>query len=292
MGWLSKLKEKIALRAACRCHTEANSPDETRQAVRESYAGLIKSPPGGPGVGSAVAQLAGYTDEQLEAVPAELRQTVFACGNPVAHSGIKEGQVVLDIGSGAGLDVLLASEKVGPGGKVIGLDMTPEMIETARANARKAGASNVEFTLGDAEAMPVEAGSCDWVISNCVINLAPDKSRVFAEAFRVLKGGGRLMISDIVTHDLPAEVRQSIEAWTGCVGGALEEDEYLRKISEAGFQRVEVLQKKTYDAGSLECLAGACCGPEMPAEVVSSLMALLPRVAGRVSSILVSAVKP
>ena len=275
------------------CEGGTKSSQAAKQAVRKDYADLVKSPPrasGGPCAPTA-AELAGYTAEQLDAVPEELRETIFACGNPVAFAGIKEGQVVLDIGSGAGLDALLAAKKVGPAGKVIGLDMTPEMIETARANASKAGAANVEFRMGDAEAMPVEDASCDWIISNCVINLAPDKGRVFSEACRVLKPGGRLMVSDIVTHDLPAEVRENIAAWTRCIGGAPEEEEYLRQIRAAGFEDVEILARKTYQEDLLRGMA-ACCSCEEVDEAASRLVELVPQIAGHVSSVLISAVKP
>ena len=267
--------------------------EATKQAVRKDYADLVKSPPRASRGGTVptAAELAGYTPEQLEALPEEMRDTIFACGNPVAFAGIRQGQVVLDIGSGAGVDVLLAAGTVGPAGKVIGLDMTPEMIESARANAAKAGAVNVEFRLGDAEAMPVEDASCDWIISNCVINLAPDKPKVFSEAFRVLKPGGRLMVSDIVTHDLPEEVRANIAAWTRCIGGAPEESQYLRDVRAAGFEHVEVLARKTYQEDLLRGMA-VCCSCEEADEAAARLVELVPQIAGHVSSVLISAVKP
>jgi len=199
--------------------------------------------------------------------------------------------VLLDEAS-AGLDALLAARKVGPEGRVIGLDMTPEMIETARNNADKAGAANVEFRLGDAETMPVNSGSCDWIISNCVINLAPDKSKVFAEAFRVLKPSGRMMISDIVTHGLAPEVRRSIEAWTSCVAGSLEEEEYLQAIRAAGFEDVRVIDKLTYDKDSIRAMTGSSCVAEPMDEAFSGIWELATKIAGRISSIRVSAVKP
>lgn len=274
------------------CSGAAADADGTKEAVRDNYAGLIKAGPRSPccGSGAGLAQLAGYTDEQLQNVPEPMRETIFACGNPVAFAEIEAGQVVLDIGSGAGLDALLAAAKVGPDGKVIGLDMTPQMIEAARANARRAGAQNVEFRVGDAEAMPVEDGSCDWIISNCVINLAPDKPRVFAEAFRALKPGGRLMISDIVAHNLPAEVRRSLAAWTSCIGGAPERDEYLQYIRAAGFEKVEIVGELTYDADLIQAMGGACC-TEASQGAATALRELAPEIAGRVSSVRISAVK-
>jgi SAM-dependent methyltransferase len=161
------------------------------------------------------------------------------------------GQTVLDLGSGAGIDCLLAAGRVGPSGRVIGVDMTPEMIEQARGNAGAAGVDNVEFRLGEMEHLPVADNSVDWIISNCVINLSPDKARVFAEAQRVLKPGGRLLVSDIIIKDLPAELLQDIGLWVGCVAGALEEDKYLETIRQAGFEQVEVAAKLIYDAAAI-----------------------------------------
>ena len=301
MGWFKKLVNTMVESKGC-CSGHATNccaaPAETGYAmkkdVRKQYGALIKA--GGASSGccssSGVAVLAGYTAEQLESVPENMRNTSFACGNPVTFSEVKAGQVVLDIGSGAGLDVILAARKVGPTGKVIGLDMTPEMIETARANARHAGLENVEFRLGDAEAMPVADNSCDWIVSNCVINLAPNKARVFREAFRVLKPGGRLMVSDLVTHELPPEVRASMAAWVSCVGGALEETDYLEVIKAAGFENVEVAARLAYDSEILKSVAGSCCLPEGRGELESALAALGSQIDGHVSSVRVSAAKP
>ncbi|MFQ5808404.1 MAG: arsenite methyltransferase [Armatimonadota bacterium] len=243
------------------------SADAIKRAVRESYANRIRTPRRSSCCGpeASAAQRKGYTAEQLEGLPEELHNSTYGCGNPVAFSDVQEGQAVLDIGSGAGLDAFLAAKQVGPQGKVVGLDMTPEMIETATRNAERAGITNVEFRLGDAESMPVGDATCDWIISNCVINLAPDKGKVFAEAFRVLKPGGRLMVSDIVTHDLPDYIRRDMAAWAGCIGGALEEEEYLDAIRGAGFEDVRIVGKVAYGGAEL---------------------------AGRASSVRVSAVKP
>ncbi len=180
-----------------------------------------------------------YTSEELEKLPGEVTDFSLGCGNPTAIAEISEGEVVLDLGSGGGLDCFLAAQKVGKQGSVIGLDMTPEMIKLARENAQKMGASNVEFRLGEMERMPVEDKSIDVIISNCVINLSPDKDAVFREAYRVLKPGGRLCVSDIVlTGELPEEVKENLEQWAGCVGGALDEKVYLSKLRKAGFVRV------------------------------------------------------
>jgi len=181
-----------------------------------------------------------YCEEELNAL--SLNITSLGCGNPVVLAELRPGDVVLDLGSGEGLDCFLAAQRVGPWGKVIGLDMTPEMIQQARANAKKLSLQNVEFRLGEMEHMPIDSDSVDVVISNCVINLSPDKDAVFREVFRVLKAGGRLCVSDIVTHgELSAQVRESLEQWAGCVAGALEEKVYLDKIRAAGFVEPEVV---------------------------------------------------
>jgi arsenite methyltransferase len=206
-------------------------------------------------------KIAGYDNDQLSRLPADAVQNSFGCGNPLAFAGVRPGQVVLDIGSGAGIDCLLAAEKVGPMGRVIGLDMTPEMIERARRNAREAGVANVEFRFGEAEKMPVEDASVDWVISNCVINLSPDKPAVFGEIARILRPGGRISISDIVAQDLPEPVRQSRDAWTGCLAGAISEAEYVTGLEAAGLRDVRVTTRTVYDASLLKGLfASACCG--------------------------------
>jgi arsenite methyltransferase len=208
-----------------------------------------------------MAKVAGYTTEELAQLPADAVQNSFGCGNPLAFAGVQAGQTVLDIGSGAGIDCFIAAEKVGPGGKVIGLDMTPEMIARARANAVAAGVTNAEFRLGEAERMPVDDESVDWIISNCVINLSPDKPAVFREIARVLRPGGRIAISDIVAQDLPAALRESQDAWTGCLAGAISEAEYLRGLEAAGLTDVRVGARIVYEASQLKGLfASSCCG--------------------------------
>ena len=186
-----------------------------------------------------------YSKEELESISANIPS--LGCGNPTALSELKENEVVLDLGSGAGLDSILAAQKVGPGGRVFGLDMTPDMIRLARTNAKDLALDNVEFRLGEMEHMPIESSSVDVVISNCVINLSPDKDAVFGEVFRVLKPGGRLAVSDIVTYgELPAEIRENLEQWAGCVAGALDEQKYLEKIRAAGFVQAELKEERPH----------------------------------------------
>ncbi|UCC59188.1 MAG: arsenite methyltransferase [Candidatus Bathyarchaeum sp.] len=188
----------------------------------------------------------GYSPGDIESVPEE-SVLGLGCGNPVALASLKEGETVLDLGSGGGIDVFLASKKVGPSGRVIGVDMTEEMVERAKATALKHSYTNVEFRLGEIEALPVEDESVDVIISNCVINLAPDKLRVFQEAYRVLKSGGRLMVSDLVTEGaLPEEVRKSFDAWAECIAGALEKSDYLEKIATAGFTNIKIISQRPY----------------------------------------------
>lgn len=195
---------------------------------------------GGPAVVTEIGRKIGYADADLSAAP-EGANLGLGCGNPIALASLKEGETVLDLGSGAGFDCFLAADRVGRTGRVIGVDMTPEMVEKAADNARKDGVENVEFRLGDIEHLPVEDGSIDVIISNCVINLAPDKGRVFQEAFRVLKPGGRLMVSDIVlTRPLPEVVRNSVSAYVGCVAGASLKEDYLGAMRQAGFVDVTV----------------------------------------------------
>jgi SAM-dependent methyltransferase len=230
---------------------------EVKKAVRDSY-GLIARAKGsccGPqkatscGCGGApqdISRLVGYSDEELGSLP-EGADLGLGCGNPVALASLKKGETVLDLGSGAGIDCFLAAGKVGPKGRVIGVDMTADMLEKARANARKAGARNVEFRLGEIENLPVADGSVDAVISNCVINLCPDKRRVFKEVFRVLRPGGRMMVSDIVLKaPLPEAVRGSVEAYVSCIAGAALKRQYLEAIRSAGFRDVKVLGETVY----------------------------------------------
>ena len=200
---------------------------------------------------SNISKGVGYSDTDLAAVP-HGANLGLGCGNPLAFSALKEGDVVLDIGSGAGLDSFLAARKVGKTGKVIGVDMTPEMIAKARANAKMGNYDNVEFLLGEIEALPLPDNSVDVAISNCVINLVPDKEKVFQELNRVLRPGGRFMVSDLVLlKELPEQVRTSVEAYVGCVAGAILKDEYLAIIRGAGFEDVRIVDE-SYAAVALD----------------------------------------
>jgi len=193
-----------------------------------------------------VAWKVGYSPGDIENIP-EDSLLGLGCGNPVALASLKKGETVLDLGSGAGIDVFLASKMVGPSGRVIGIDMTKEMIVRAKAIASEQGYTNVEFRLGEIENIPVEDESVDVIISNCVINLAPDKLKVFKEAYRVLKPNGRLMVSDLVLEtDLPEEFRNSYDAWAECIAGVLEKSDYLNKIVSVGFKEVKVVSQKPY----------------------------------------------
>ncbi len=216
--------------------------------VRTAYGEIAQQNGCGCGIGccntgmtaESVSLGLGYSEEDLEQVP-EGANLGLGCGNPVALASLREGEVVLDLGSGAGFDSFLAAERVGPTGRVIGVDMTPDMLDKARENAKGSGRANVEFRLGEIEHLPVADNSVDVIISNCVINLSPDKPQVFREAFRALRPGGRLMVSDIVlAAPLPAEVRDSALLYNSCVAGALLKTEYLGHIAGAGFTEVTV----------------------------------------------------
>jgi arsenite methyltransferase len=185
-----------------------------------------------------------YAEGELTDLPDSVTEAAMGCGNPTAIASLQPGEVVLDLGSGGGIDCFLAAKRVGPTGRVIGLDMTPEMIKLARRNAKKVGVTNVDFRYGEMEEMPLPDASVDVIISNCVINLSPDKDAVFAEAFRVLKPGGRMSVSDIVTDgQLPEAVGGSVMAWAGCVAGALDEKAYLDKMRAAGLTDVTITQR-------------------------------------------------
>jgi len=193
-----------------------------------------------------VSKIIGYSESEMNSVP-EGANLGLGCGNPTALASLKEGERVLDLGSGAGFDCFLAAKKVGKQGKVIGVDMTPEMLDKARANAKKGKYTNVEFRLGEIENLPVADNSVDVIISNCVINLAPNKKRVFEEAFRVLAPNGRLMVSDIVLlKELPESIQSNVEAYAGCISGAELKEKYLDLMREAGFREVKVIDEKTY----------------------------------------------
>ena len=225
--------------------------DEIKKTVRERYAGVARSEGSccGPessscgcgGTAAEVGNAIGYSDRELKIAPAG-SNLGLGCGNPTALASLRRGETVLDLGAGAGFDCFLAAGEVGPEGRVIGVDMTPEMVDKARGNARDSGADNVEFRLGEIENIPVADGTVDVVISNCVINLSPDKERVFREALRTLKPGGRIMVSDIVLErPLPDFIRNSVEAYAGCIAGAALKSDYLDAIRKAGFEAIETL---------------------------------------------------
>ena len=261
--------------------SETKKTEEVREQVSRAYAAALKAAQEGGGgccgpaqevsskepdtgvcspapqtPAGAAAQLAGY-DEELGQVPEAAAQSSFGCGNPLAFAGVEEGQTVLDLGSGAGLDLLLARAKVGASGRVIGVDMTDEMIEAARRNVAEAGYDNVELRKGVIEQLPVEDGSVDWVISNCVINLSTDKPAVFREIARVLKPGGRVSVSDIVAEELPAWLREHAAAYSACIGGAISETEYADGLAAAGLEEVEVSERLVYDELQLQGIVGS-----------------------------------
>lgn len=228
--------------------------EEVKDEVRRKYA-RVAQPAAACSCGTCCSSgpdlLASDLGYSLDGGLADVAGSFAGCGNPVALAGLHKEEVVLDLGSGAGLDAFVAAGKVGDEGRVIGVDMTPEMVQRANENAARLGLKNVEFRLGDIEDLPVEDSSIDVIISNCVINLAPDKSKVFREAFRVLRPGGRVMISDVVLDGpLPQEVRDDVITYTGCLGGAIPEGEYLQRMHDAGFERVEIIRKTPYDLGS------------------------------------------
>jgi arsenite methyltransferase len=242
---------------------------EIKQAVGERYAEAARQaaeraaasccPPQPSCCGSGETQVADpisgqiYSPEDLKEVPIEAALASLGCGNPVALAELHPGEIVLDLGSGGGIDVLLSARRVGPTGKAYGLDMVDEMLEMARQNQAKAGIENVEFLKGEMEDMPLPDNSVDVIISNCVVNLSPDKDQVLREAFRVLKPGGRVAISDIVIRgEIPEAIRRNVEMWAGCIAGALREEEYTGKLKAAGFQDIGVEVTRTWKVEDIE----------------------------------------
>jgi len=225
-----------------------------QDAVREKYGSIAKNAgkdgccgPSACGCGDPITSNL-YSDDEKQALPETAVAVSLGCGNPTALLALEPGQTVLDLGSGGGIDVLLSARRVGPTGKVYGLDMTDEMLALAKENQRKAGATNVEFLKGTIEAIPLPDASVDVIISNCVINLSSDKDAVLREAFRVLKPGGRFAVSDVVVHgDVPAEVRRNMELWVGCVAGALQDTDFESKLRAAGFSDVEIEPWRVYN---------------------------------------------
>jgi len=262
--------------------------EEIKKAVRAGYANVAKqscsccsSACCGTAKSQEISKKIGYSEDEIRSVPAEANLGL-GCGNPTALAAIKAGETVLDLGSGAGFDCFLAAQKVGPRGRVIGIDMTEEMVERAKENASKGGYRNVEFRKGEIEDLPVDDNTIDLIISNCVINLVPNKDRAFKEAFRVLKAGGRLMVSDIVLlKRLPDFVKNSIEAYVGCVSGASTKDKYLDAIKAAGFEDVSVINESVFP---LDCMTTDPTGqailksmegaPEQLREVESSISSI------------------
>ncbi len=286
--------------------------EEIKKVVRERYARVAKqsSPYGalvsndiqsgtccnasaspccsGSASAQAISRAIGYSEEELGSVP-DGANLGLGCGNPVALASLKKGETVLDLGSGAGFDCFLVANKVGKKGKVIGVDMTPEMLEKARENARKGDYKNVEFRLGEIENLPVADSSVDVVISNCVINLSTDKKRVFQEGFRALKPGGRLMISDIVLlKELPDAIKDSVTAYVGCVSGAMLKEDYLKAVKAAGFRKVKILQETAFP---IDCMANDPTALAIIKDAGLSLQKVR-EAANSVLSIKVSGVKP
>ena len=230
------------------------STSHVHNAIREKYGEIARSAgeggccgPSSCGCGDPVTSNL-YSDAETSGLPSDAVAVSLGCGNPTALIELQPGQTVLDLGSGGGIDVLLSAKRVGPGGKVYGLDMTDEMLALARENQRKAGAANVEFLKGEIENIPLPDNAVDVIISNCVINLSADKGRVLREAFRVLKPGGRFAVSDVVVRgEVPAEIRRSVELWVGCVAGALQESEYRALLVAAGFTSIEIDAWRVYN---------------------------------------------
>lgn len=284
---------------------------EIRDHVSKAYTKAVNTPGGNccggmhPQQKGTVVKIAGYDGTELGDLPADAVENSFGCGNPLAFSEVKHGDTVVDLGSGAGIDLLIAAKKTGPTGRVIGIDMTDAMIQRANANIAQAGVSAfVEVRQGLIEDLPVESGTVDWVISNCVINLSPEKDKVFAEIARILKSGGRMLVSDIVVENLPEEIRRNQMLYNSCVSGAISEKEYLDGLKNAGMTEVQVRTRHVYDNVQLErlitseivepnaakggCGCGCGCGGG-PGDVDAAQMAS--RAAGKVASISVFARK-
>ncbi|MGC1228849.1 MAG: arsenite methyltransferase [Candidatus Sulfotelmatobacter sp.] len=270
------------------------STADIRKVVKEKYgqAALRLKSGGGSCCGAMPASGLGcdritsslYDSSQAGEVPKEAMLASLGCGNPTALAKLNPGEIVLDLGSGGGVDVLLSAKRVGPNGKAYGLDMTDEMLSLANENKRKAGADNVEFLKGEIEDIPLPDNSVDVIISNCVINLSADKDRVMGEAFRVLKPGGRFAVSDVVTHgEILPQIRQSVLLWVGCVAGALEENEYRNKLASAGFESIEIEPTRMY---RIEDAREFLSGQNIDVDAIA------PQVDGKFMSAFVRAVKP
>jgi arsenite methyltransferase len=270
------------------------SQSNIREAVKEKYGqAAVRSATGGRSCCGTGPVLEGgcdpitsnlYDSAQAGQIPEEALRASLGCGNPTALAQLSPGEVVLDLGSGGGIDVLLSARRVGSTGKAYGLDMTDDMLALARENQRKAGVQNAEFLKGEIENIPLPDNSIDVIISNCVVNLSADKDRVLKEAFRVLKPGGRLAISDVVvTGDVPYEIQKSVELWIGCIAGALQDHEYAAKITQAGFERLSIEPTRVYDMNDARQFLA---GQGLDVDVIA------PQVAGKFMSAFIRAEKP
>ncbi len=257
-----------------------NNKDEVREYIREKYATIARQIVQG-GSGCCGSGTRGddpitrdlYTVDEAAGLPEETILASLGCGNPTALIELKPGETVLDLGSGGGIDVLLSARRVGPTGKAYGLDMADEMLALARENQKKAGIENVEFLKGTIENIPLPDNSLNIIISNCVINLSPDKDQVFREAFRVLRPGGRLAVSDVVFHKPVSEtLRRNLELWAGCVAGALSEEEYRMKLTAAGFGDITITPTRIYTQEDVTGIVSACCSGSVEAELEGVLM--------------------
>ena len=235
---------------------------------------------------STKAKDIGYGEKELNNFLADSNITTFGCGNPLAFSEVREGDVVLDLGPGAGLDLLIAARKVGPSGQVIGVDMTEEMISKAEENIKAAGVKNVEVRKGLIEDLPVKSSSVDWVISNCVINLSPEKEKVFSEISRVLKPGGRMVVSDMVGENIPEWLRENKNLYSACVSGVISEKEYLSGLRKAGLEKVKVSERKTYQSDELVSLV------KSTPEISKDIKQIVEESDIKIASIKISAYKP
>ena len=266
--------------------------EDVKVPVKEKYAGAALKAMGGERASCGPSGACGpdpvtenlYQAGETAGLPEGAVLASLGCGNPTALAQLQQGEVVLDLGSGGGIDVLLSAKRVGPTGKAYGLDMTDEMLTLARANQAKAGVTNVEFLKGEIENVPLPGGSVDVVISNCVINLSADKGRVLREAFRVLKPGGRFAVSDVVCRgDIPDVVRRNMELWVGCIAGALEEGEYRKLLADAGFTGIEVEPTRIYQ---FEDARAVFAGAGLDVDVVAR------EVGGRIMGAFIRAQKP
>ncbi|SRR5579875_196098 len=271
--------------------SDPNEDLEIKEVVREKYGELARQAKAGGKLScgdassccdAITSNLYGAAD--IAAIPEEALRASLGCGNPTALAELKPGEIVLDLGSGGGIDVLLSARRVGPSGKAYGLDMTDEMLALARENQRKSGIANVEFLKGEIEHIPLPENSVDVIISNCVINLSADKAQALREAFRVLKPGGRLAVSDVVTRgEIAPAVRQSVLLWIGCVAGALAEADYRAKLAEAGFEQIDIEPTRVYKADDAR---------EFLASAGIDVAAIAPQVDGKFMSAFIRAVKP